>query len=82
MAPLLWSFWLVPLGLPHPLAPLLPQVVLVWLSILFLAAQALYMGFAWLGARRAGRPRLALWAPALNLYFMLGTIAFWRALIV
>ncbi len=80
LAPFLWSFWLVPLGLPHPLAPLLPPAMLVALSILFLASQVLDLGYAWLGARRAGRPDLAWWAPALSLYFPMATLAVWRAL--
>lgn len=80
LAPLLWSFWLVPLGLPHPLAAVLPPGLLVALSILFLAAQALDISYAWLGARRAGRGRLALWAPALQAYFPMATLAVYRAL--
>lgn len=80
LAPVLWSFWLVPFGVAHPLAPLLGQPLLVALSILFLGAQALDLAFAWMGARRAGKRRLALWAPSLMLYYPLGTLALYRAL--
>ena len=80
LAPLLWSFWLIPLGLPHPFAQVLPAGVLVLLSTVFLATQALDLAFAWIGARRAGKAHLALWAPTLALYFPLCTLALCRAL--
>jgi len=80
LAPVLWSFWLVTLGLTHPLAPLLGPGPLLALSFLFLAAQALDIACAWMGARRAGKERLAVWAPTLILYFPLATLALYRAL--
>jgi cellulose synthase/poly-beta-1,6-N-acetylglucosamine synthase-like glycosyltransferase len=79
LAPLLWLLWLVPLGLPHPLAPLLPGPALAALAGLFLAGQALDLACAALGAARAGKARLGLWAPLLPLYFPLATLAVWRA---
>jgi cellulose synthase/poly-beta-1,6-N-acetylglucosamine synthase-like glycosyltransferase len=80
LAPLLWSFWMIPLGLPHPLAAVVPERLLVLLSVLFLTTQVLDLAYAWMGARRAGKERLALWAPALLLYFPLCTVALYRAL--
>ncbi|TNC50053.1 glycosyltransferase [Rubellimicrobium rubrum] len=80
LAPLLWSFWLVPLGLSHPLAPLLPPGLMVGLSILFLSAQALDIAFAWVGARRAGKGHLAVWGVTLMVYFPLATLAIYKAL--
>ena len=35
LAPVLWSFWLVMFGLPHPLDPVLPRAALVGLGSLF-----------------------------------------------
>jgi hypothetical protein len=80
LAPLMWSFWLIPLGFPHLLAAVAPPWALVSLSILFLATQLLDIAFACIGARRAGKPRLAWWAPTLMLYFPLATLAVYRAL--
>lgn len=80
LAPVLWSFWLIPFGVPHPLVTLMPGSVLVSLSILFLAAQVLDIAFAWIGARRSGKARLAIWAPTLIFYFPLATLALYRAL--
>lgn len=79
LAPLLWLGWLVPFGLPHPLAPVLPAPALAVLSVLFLAGQALDLGCAALGAARAGKGRLGFWALLLPFYFPLATIAIWRA---
>ncbi len=81
MAPLLWSFWLVALGLPHPMTALLPAPVWTGLVALFLASEAVMLGCAALAARRAGKPWLGLWAPALMLYFPLATLAAWKGLI-
>lgn len=80
LAPLLWSFWLIPLGLPHPLRGVLDEGVLFGLGALFLATELVNIGVATLAARRAGRPWLALWSPTLQVYFPLATIAAWRAL--
>jgi hypothetical protein len=71
---------MIPLGLPHPLAAVVPERLLVLLSVLFLTTQVLDLAYAWMGARRAGKERLALWAPALLLYFPLCTVALYRAL--
>ena len=79
LAPLLWSFWLVPLGL-HPIEPLLPEGSLRVLLFVFLGAEAITYAIAALAAYRAGQPRLALWAPALQIYFPLATVAMWRAI--
>lgn len=80
LAPLLWSFWLVPFGLPHPLAPVLPPAALTGLAALFLLAEATNIAAVWIGAARAGKGRLAVWIPALQAYFPLATVAAWRAL--
>jgi cellulose synthase/poly-beta-1,6-N-acetylglucosamine synthase-like glycosyltransferase len=79
LAPVLWSFWLVPLGLPHPLAQVLSPALLVALSILFLASQILDLAFAVLGTHRAGKANLSIWAPVLIPYFIMATVALYRA---
>ncbi|HVG48160.1 MAG TPA: glycosyltransferase family 2 protein [Rubellimicrobium sp.] len=80
LAPVLWSFWLASVGLVHPLAPLLGPGLMTALLILFLGAQAIDIACAWMGARRAGKERLAAWAPTLILYFPLATLALGRAM--
>lgn len=80
LAPLFWSFWLLPLGLPHPLAGLMPHWALVTLCVLFLVAEAVNWLVAGLGAHRAGKTGLALWIPLMQLYFPMATVAAWRAM--
>lgn len=80
LAPLLWSFWLVVFGLPHPMAPWLREGALWGLALLFLLAECVTCVIAALAAWRAGQPKLALWAPVLQVYFPLATVAVWRAL--
>lgn len=80
LAPVLWSFWLVILGMPHPMSPWLRSETLWGLALVFALSECVSWAIAALAARRAGQPRLALWAPMLQVYFPLATIAVWRAL--
>ncbi|MFV1497250.1 glycosyltransferase [Phaeobacter sp. JH20_02] len=80
LAPCLWTFWLITLGLGHPSAPLLPA------GAPYLAAAALVF-FELLGiiiavtaAFASGRRSLAIWAPSMMLYFPMGVIAVYKAL--
>lgn len=80
LAPLLWTAWLVPLGIPHPLSPILSDKPLQALSVLFFGCHVLDVICAGIGAWRSGKARLAIWAPSLMLYFPLATLAVYRAL--
>ncbi len=80
LAPVLWSFWLVILGMPHPMSPWLRSEILWGLALVFALSECVSWVIAALAARRAGQPWLALWAPMLQVYFPLATIAVWRAL--
>ncbi|MGR3626486.1 MAG: glycosyltransferase family 2 protein [Limimaricola sp.] len=80
LAPVLWSFWLVIFGLPHPMSPWLDRQDLLGLALVFVLSECVTYAVAALAARRAGQPKLALWAPLLQLYFPLATLAVWRAM--
>ncbi|OLS44028.1 hypothetical protein BV509_06500 [Rhodovulum sulfidophilum] len=79
-APLLWSFWLVPLGLPHPLAATLTPTGLAVLFALFISAEVINLAIGALGLARAGKPGLIPWLPTLHLYFPLASIGSYKAL--
>lgn len=80
LAPLLWSFWLIPLGLPHPVASALPGGVLTALIALFIATEAINLIVGWVGLRRSGQRLSPLWLAALPVYFPMGALAAYKAL--
>ena len=84
LAPLLWSFWALSLGLPHPLreplAGLWGGVGVPVLFSIFVASELLNIVIGAWAARRAGHAGLWAWAPTLHFYFPLGCLAAWKAL--
>ncbi|CAM5489631.1 glycosyltransferase [Frigidibacter albus] len=80
LAPLMWTFWMLALGLPHALAATLPGWMLPALIALFLGSEAVNI-LCGLWAVRGPRHRhLAPWVPTLHLYHPLGTLSAWKAL--
>jgi hypothetical protein len=80
LAPLLWSFWLIPLGVAHPLEQILPRDLLLLMGKLFLAVELLTMATALYAVRGRAHRHLMPWVPSLHLYFPLGCIAAYKAL--
>ena len=84
LAPLLWSFWLLSLGLPHPLreplAGLWGGLAIPALFTIFVASEILNMAIGIWAVRRTGHRGLWAWAPTMHLYFPLGCLAAWKAL--
>ncbi|MDT8857037.1 glycosyltransferase [Paracoccaceae bacterium Fryx2] len=79
LAPVLWSFWLVPLGVPHPVADVLPPGLWWALVGLFLTTEAMNIAVG-IAALRMTRHRLSpLWVPTLHFYFPLGALASYKA---
>ncbi len=81
LAPFLWSFWLVLLGLPHPLDAVLPHGSLLRFGQLFLAVEILSIGFHMLGVSGRQHRHLLPWTPTMHFYMPLGTIAAAKAVI-
>ena len=78
LAPVLWSFWLLTLGVGHPVGALLSGW-LGWSVIgLFLLSEALNFAIAAWSVRRT-HPSLMAWAPTLYFYFPLACLAAWKA---
>jgi cellulose synthase/poly-beta-1,6-N-acetylglucosamine synthase-like glycosyltransferase len=76
LAPLLWSFWLVPMGVALPDAAGLWQFV----AVLFLLCEAVNLAVVLRGRQRSGQPVAVWWAPLMHLYFPLATLAAFKAL--
>lgn len=84
LAPILWSFWLLSLGLPHPLRAPLEGVwggyAITSLFVSFILSELVSIAVG-LWAVRGGKHRhLLAWVPSLHLYFPLGCLAGWKAI--
>lgn len=79
LVPVLWSLWLVALGLPHPLnGEIGPQTMGV-LTLIFLGAEAVSIAMGLIGTTLAGKRYLWGWVPTLHIYFPLAAIATYKA---
>lgn len=78
LAPVLWSFWLLTLGLGHPLGPLVEGWLSTAVIASFLLSEALNVVVAIWAVRRT-HPGLMPWAPTLYFYFPLACLAAWKA---
>lgn len=79
-APLLWSFWLVLLGVWHPIAAALPGWAFWALAGTFLASEAITIATGIAGTQLAGHLKLRKWVPTLHFYYPLGALASYKAL--
>lgn len=80
LAPVLWSFWLILLGLPHPMQGVFAPVVVAALSVLFVSVEGIGIVIGLIGVSRAERRFLMPYVPTLVLYFPLGCVAAYKAL--
>ncbi|WP_371059303.1 glycosyltransferase family 2 protein [Rhodosalinus sp. 5P4] len=80
MAPLLWSFWLVPLGLVHPLEATIGSETLTRAGTVFLASEAVALTVAVAAVGVTSHRGLRRWTPTMHLYFPLGAFAAYKAL--
>ncbi|MFE3837773.1 glycosyltransferase family 2 protein [Pseudogemmobacter sonorensis] len=80
LAPLLWSFWILPLGLPHPLAEAMTPGMFGAMMAVFLLTAAVDFALCLIALRRSGHRLSPLWIPTLHGYFPLATLAAFKAL--
>ncbi|MFD1883664.1 glycosyltransferase [Paracoccus pacificus] len=84
LTPVLWSFWVLSLGLPHPmqapLAGLLGGYAVALMFTLFVASELLNMVVAAWATRGRAHRHLLPWVPTMHLYFPLGCLAGWKAI--
>ncbi|NNE87786.1 MAG: hypothetical protein HKN27_06885 [Silicimonas sp.] len=78
MAPLLWSFWLVPFGFYHPVIEIAPQGVILTMAALFLLAEIATMAMTAFSVATPKRRWLIKWVPVMHLYFPLAAVASWK----
>ncbi|SFJ16429.1 glycosyltransferase family 2 protein [Celeribacter neptunius] len=80
LAPFLWSFWMFPLGLPHPMRAVLPHDLLVVLGGIFLFSEAVTVATGMVATSTRNHRWLWPWVPTLHLYYPLATLAALKAL--
>ena len=79
LLPVLWSFWITPFGLHHPIASALPPWASFGLIALFILTEGVNLALGILGLRRSGHKLSKLWVPLMHLYFPLGALASYKA---
>ena len=78
LAPLLWSLWLVPFGIAHPLNAILPDMAFIAMAALFILTELLSMLVAIFAVSSKEHRFLRWWVPTLPLYFPLGALASYK----
>ncbi|MBD3787554.1 MAG: glycosyltransferase [Sphingomonadales bacterium] len=80
LAPVMWSFWLVMLGLPHPIDALLTQAMHNVVLFLFITTELVNIAVGGWAVRGRQHRHLLKWVPTLHVYFPLGALAGWKAI--
>jgi cellulose synthase/poly-beta-1,6-N-acetylglucosamine synthase-like glycosyltransferase len=80
LAPVLWSFWLILLGLSHPLDAMLSQPLLAAIAGTFLMVELLTVATGLIAVSGPAHRHLMFWVPTLHFYFPLGVLAAYKAL--
>ncbi len=80
LVPLMWSFWLVVLGLGHPLGGVFPGWAMLTAGLLFAIAEVLNIVLGMIGSAQAGKRWLWGWVPTLHFYYPLAVLAAYKAL--
>ncbi len=78
LAPVLWSFWLLALGLGHPLAAVLPGQVVTALTAIFIASEVINVSIGICAVSTPKHRWLRGWACTLPFYFPLGCLASYK----
>ncbi len=80
LAPLLWTFWLVPLGFWHPIQTVLSSQGIIALGGLFFLTEILSIVVNAAAVSGKKHRHLMIWVPTLHFYFPLGALASYKGL--
>jgi glycosyltransferase XagB len=81
LAPLLWSFLVVPFGVTHPLFNLLPGAALWAMAGIFLLSEVVNLAIGIVGLRRTGHGLSLWWVPTMKVYFPIASLAAYKGLV-
>lgn len=79
LAPVLWSFWVVPFGVYHPVAESLSPAMFTALWVTFLATETLSVAIGIAGLSRTRHRLSPLLVPSLMFYHPLASLAAYKA---
>lgn len=79
LAPVLWSFWVLALGLPHPVTAVLPAGVAGGMVALFLLAEITNIAIGMTAVSGRRHRGLRRWVPTLHVYYPLASAAACKA---
>lgn len=80
LAPVLWSFWVMPFGVDHPMAVCLQGWVLIAVVGMFIFSELTNMFVLALGVTKAQKMWLIKWIPTMHFYFPMAAIAAYKGL--
>lgn len=80
LAPLLWSLWMIVLGLPHPLPLVVSEDWILTMAVLFFGTELCTMMAATVAVSGRVHRHLVPWVPTMHFYFPMGVLAAYKAL--
>ena len=79
LAPVLWSFWLLLLGIWHPFTDVVANEILLAMGVVFLLGEVANMSIALIAVWGRKHGFLRVWVPMLHVYFPMGSVAAYKA---
>jgi cellulose synthase/poly-beta-1,6-N-acetylglucosamine synthase-like glycosyltransferase len=80
LAPVLWSFWVMPFGVSHPMGQYLQGWLLIVIVGLFVFSELTNMFVLALGVTKAKKMWLIKWIPTMHFYFPMAAAAAYKGL--
>ncbi len=79
-APLLWSFWVIPFGVTHPMQNVVSSGTFLTLGIVFLVSELVTIIVGMFAVSDKKHRFLVPWVPTMHFYFPMGTLAAYKAI--
>jgi cellulose synthase/poly-beta-1,6-N-acetylglucosamine synthase-like glycosyltransferase len=80
LAPILWSFWLMLLGLGHPLSDVIADQWFTIFAVIFIVSEVISVCVNMMALTARGHRGLRIWAFTLHLYFPLAVLAAYKGM--
>lgn len=80
LAPLLWSFWVMPFGFAHPIQSIVGTSTLLALGVTFLVAEIITILVGMFAVSDKKHRFLMIWVPTMHLYFPMATLAAYKGM--